>query len=179
MTVTARAARTPRAALAAALLISASGIAHAQSVQIVQPGAPGQSGKTITAEQATKLAEARYTPADVAFMQHMIVHHGQALDMAKLVKERTNNADIIAAAGRIEASQADEIGFMKTWLAERGEPLEDPAMAGHGEHLHHMMKGMASPEDMKALAAAKGADFDGKFLSLMIAHHEGAVDMVK
>jgi uncharacterized protein (DUF305 family) len=179
MTVTARAARTRRAALAAALLISASGIAHAQSVQIVQPGAPGQSGKTITAEQATKLAEARYTPADVAFMQHMIVHHGQALDMAKLVKERTNNADIIAAAGRIEASQADEIGFMKTWLKERGEPLEDPAMAGHGEHLHHMMKGMASPEDMKALAAAKGADFDGKFLSLMIAHHEGAVDMVK
>jgi uncharacterized protein (DUF305 family) len=179
MTITARAARTPRAALAAALLISASGIAHAQSVQIVQPGAPGQSGKTITAEQATKLAEVRYTPADVAFMQHMIVHHGQALDMAKLVKERTNNADIIAAAGRIEASQADEIGFMQTWLKERGEPLEDPAMAGHGEHLHHMMKGMASPEDMKALAAAKGADFDGQFLSLMIAHHEGAVDMVK
>jgi len=179
MTVTARAARTPRAALAAALLLSASGLAHAQSVQIVQPGAPGQSGKTLTADQATKLAQASYTPADTAFMQHMIVHHGQALDMAKLVKDRTNNADIIAAAGRIEASQADEIGFMQTWLKERGEPLADPAMAGHGEHMHMMMKGMASPEDMKALAAAKGADFDRMFLTLMIAHHEGAVDMVK
>lgn len=179
MTVTARAARTPRAALAAALLLSASGLAHAQSVQIVQPGAPGQSGKTLTADQATKLAQASYTPADTAFMQHMIVHHGQALDMAKLVKDRTNNADIIAAAGRIEASQADEIGFMQTWLKERGEPLADPAMAGHGEHMHMMMKGMASPEDLKALAAAKGADFDRMFLTLMIAHHEGAVDMVK
>ena len=179
MTATTRAARTPRAALAAALLLSASGIAHAQSVQIVQPGAPGQTGKTLTAEQATKLAQASYTPADTAFMQHMIVHHGQALDMAKLVKDRTNNAEVIAAAGRIEASQADEIGFMKTWLSERGEPLEDPKMAGHGEHMHHMMKGMASPEEMKALAAAKGADFDRQFLTLMIAHHEGAVEMVK
>ncbi len=172
------AARTSRAALAAALLLSASGIAHAQSAQIVQPGAPGQASKTLTAEQATKLAQASYTPEDTAFMQHMIVHHGQALEMAKLVKDRTNNADIITVAGRIEASQADEITFMNTWLGERGEPLEDPKMAGHGEHMHMMMKGMASPEDMKALAAAKGADFDRMFLTLMIAHHEGAVDMV-
>ncbi len=173
------AARTSRAAFAAALLLSASGIAHAQSVQIVQPGAPGQASKTLTAQQATKLAQASYAPDDTAFMQHMIVHHGQALDMAKLVKDRTNNTDIVTVAGRIEASQADEITFMTTWLGERGEPAADPKMAGHGEHMHHMMKGMASPEDMKALAAAKGADFDRMFLTLMIAHHEGAVDMVK
>lgn len=172
------AARTSPAAFAAALLLSASGIAHAQSAQIVQPGAPGQASKTLTAEQATKLAQASYTPEDTAFMQHMIVHHGQALDMAKLVKDRTNNADIVAVAGRIEASQADEISFMTTWLGERGEPAADPAMAGHGEHMHMMMKGMASPEDMKALAAAKGGEFDRMFLTLMIAHHEGAVDMV-
>jgi len=173
------AARTTRAAFAAALLLSASGIAHAQSAQIVQPGAPGAASKTLTAEQATKLAQASYTPEDTGFMQHMIVHHGQALDMAKLVKDRTNNPDVVAAAGRIEASQADEIGFMKNWLAERGEPIEDPAMAGHGEHMHMMMKGMASPDEMKALAAAKGGDFDRMFLTLMIAHHQGAVDMVK
>lgn len=179
MTDTASPARTARAALAAALLLSTSGLAHAQIAQIVQPGAPGQASKTLTADQATKLAQASYTAEDVAFMQHMIVHHAQALEMAKLAKDRTNNADVLAAAGRIEASQADEMSFMTTWLKERGEPAADPKMAGHGEHMHMMMKGMASPEDMKALAAAKGADFDRRFLTLMIAHHEGAVDMVK
>ena len=176
------AARISRAAFAAALLLSASGIAHAQSAQsvpIVQPGPPGQASKTLTAEQATKLAQAGYAPEDTAFMQHMIVHHGHALDMAKLVKDRTNTADIVAVVGRIEASQADEITFMTTWLGERGEPAADPKMAGHGEHMHHMMKGMASPEDMQALAATKGADFDRMFLTLMIAHHDGAVAMVK
>lgn len=170
--------RAARAGLAA-LLLSASGLAHAQSAPIVQPGAPGKAGKTLTAEEATKLAQASYTPADVAFMQHMIVHHEQAVQMAKLVKDRTNTADLLTIAGRIESSQADEIAFMQTWLRERGEPLADPAMAGHGEHLHHMMKGMASPEDLAALAAAKGADFDRQFLALMIAHHEGAVEMVE
>jgi uncharacterized protein (DUF305 family) len=166
-------------ALLSALLLSASGIAYAQSVPIVQPGAPGQASKKLTAEEATKLAQASYTASDVAFMQHMIVHHQQALDMAVLVKDRTNTEDLVAIAGRIESSQADEIEFMKTWLKERGEPVEDPKMKGHGEHLHHMMKGMASPEAMKALAAAKGTEFDRQFLTLMIAHHEGAVDMVE
>lgn len=166
-------------ALLSALLLSASGIAFAQNVPIVQPGAPGQASKKLTAEEATKLAQASYTASDVAFMQAMIVHHQQALDMAVLVKERTNTEDLVAIAGRIEGSQADEIAFMKTWLKERGEPVEDPKMAGHGEHLHHMMKGMASPEAMAALAAAKGTEFDRQFLTLMIAHHEGAVDMVE
>jgi uncharacterized protein (DUF305 family) len=166
-------------ALLSALLLSASGLAYAQSVPIVQPGAPGQASKKLTAEEATKLAQSRYTASDVAFMQAMIVHHQQALDMAVLVKDRTNTEDLVSIAGRIEGSQADEISFMKTWLKERGEPVEDPKMAGHAEHLHHMMKGMASPEAMKALAAAKGTEFDRQFLTLMIAHHEGAVDMVE
>ncbi len=163
----------------AALLLSASSIAHAQSAQIVQPGAPGQATRTLTAEQAVKLAQASYTASDVAFMQAMIVHHTQALDMAKLVKDRTNTEDLLTIAGRIESSQADEIAFMKTWLAERGEPIQDPMMAGHGDHMHHMMKGMASPEQMAALADAKGVEFDRQFLTLMIAHHDGAVDMVE
>ena len=176
------AARAPRA-LFAALLLSASGLtvaqAHAQSAPIVQPGAPGKAGKMLTAEEATRLAQASYTAEDVAFMQAMIVHHRQALDMAVLVKERTNTRELVDIAGRIESSQADEITFMKDWLTSRGEPVEDPKMKGHGAHMHHMMKGMASPEQMKALAAAQGAEFDRQFLTLMIAHHEGAVDMVE
>lgn len=170
--------RASRAALSA-LLLSASGVALAQSVPIIQPGAPGQDSRTLTAEEATKLAATTYTRADVTFLQHMIVHHQQAVEMAVLVKERTNTEEIVAIAGRIESSQADEIAFMKGWLAARGEPLEDPAMKGHGAHMHHMMAGMASPEQMQALAAAKGAEFDRQFLTLMIAHHEGAIEMVE
>ena len=171
--------RSAARAAFAALLLSTSGVAYAQAVQIVQPGAPGQASKTLTADQATKLAQASYTASDVAFMQHMIVHHQQAVEMAVLVKDRTNTAELVTIAGRIESSQADEIAFMKAWLSERGEPVEDPMMKGHGEHMHHMMKGMASPDQMKALAAAKGVEFDRQFLTLMIAHHEGAVDMVE
>lgn len=170
--------RAARAGLAA-LLLSASGVAYAQAVPIVKPGAPGQASKMLSVDEATKLAQASYLPADVAFMQHMIVHHQQAVDMAKLVKDRTNTEELLTIAGRIESSQADEIAFMQTWLKERGEPVEDPMMKGHAEHMHHMMKGMASPDDLKALAAAKGADFDRLFLTLMIAHHDGALTMVE
>jgi uncharacterized protein (DUF305 family) len=129
--------------------------------------------------EATKLAQASYTTLDVAFMQGMIVHHQQAVDMARLVKDRTNTEELKTIAGRIESSQADEISFMQTWLKERGEPLEDPAMKGHGDHLHHKMKGMASPDDLKALGANSGAEFDKRFLALMIAHHDGALTMVE
>lgn len=178
-TATRRALRTG----IAALLLSGSGIAFAQSgaqtVPIVKPGAPGQSSQTLSAADAIKLAQASYAPADVAFMQGMIVHHQQAVDMAALVKARTNTEELKTIAGRIETSQADEITFMQTWLKERGEPVADPMMKGHAAHMHHMMEGMASPADMKALAAAKGTDFDRRFLTLMIAHHEGALDMVE
>lgn len=163
----------------AALLLSGSGIALAQSVPIVKPGAPGQASGTLSAEQATRLAQASYTPADVTFMQGMIVHHQQAVDMAKLVRDRTNTEELKTIAGRIESSQADEIAFMEGWLKERGEPVADPMMKGHAEHMHHMMKGMASPEALAALAAAKGTEFDRQFLTLMIAHHDGALDMVE
>lgn len=166
--------RAVRAGLAA-LLLSASGLAYGQSVPIVKPGAPGQASKTLSAAEATKLAQASYTAEDVAFMQAMIVHHQQAVDMARLAKDRTNTEALQTIAGRIESSQADEITFMQTWLKERGEPVEDAMMK---DHAHHMMKGMASPDALKALAAAKGTEFDRQFLTLMIAHHDGALDMV-
>ncbi len=138
------------------------------------PGAPGQASRTVSAAQAIKLSETRYSPADTMFMQMMIVHHQQALDMAKLVKTRTNTPAIVKIADRIQASQTDEMKFMSDWLKDRGEPA---AMAGMG-HAHHMM-GMATPEQMRALAAANGTAFDSQFLSLMTAHHRGAVDMVE
>nr|WP_298925074.1 DUF305 domain-containing protein [uncultured Erythrobacter sp.] len=177
MTTTTNAILTSRA-IFTAMLLGSSSLTFAQSAPIVQPGAPGQASKTLSAEEATKLAASKYTLADVKFMQGMIVHHEQAVVMSELVDDRTNNEDVVSIAGRILASQADEIEFMKEWLSDRGEPAMMPGMADHAGHMHHMMAGMASPEQMAALGAAQGTEFDRQFLTLMIAHHEGAVDMV-
>ena len=131
----------------------------------------------LTAEQAVKLADARYTVDDVVFMRDMIHHHDQAVQMAELVKDRTNLPETVAVAGRINSSQADEIAFMQKWLRERGESVPDPSMH-RGMDMKGTMVGMASPADMAKLATLKGADFDRLFLTLMIAHHDGALKMV-
>ena len=167
--------------LITAMLLGGSSLAMAQTAPIVQPGAPGQASKTLTADQATELAKASFTEADVRFMQMMIMHHQQAVDMSELVEARTNNEEVNAAAGRILASQADEIAFMTEWLAARGQPMRmsHGGMQGHDHAGHMAMMGMATPEQMAALAASENTDFDRMFLTLMIAHHEGAVDMVE
>ena len=189
MTSTTTSMRGSRAILSA-MLLGSSSLAFAQSApQIVQPGAPGQASKVLTADEATQLASAKYTEADVMFMQGMIVHHQQAVEMSKLVKDRTNTEEIVAIAGRIESSQADEISFMNEWLSSRGEKTVMVGMSGHeghggGDHSghamvdHSTMSGMATPAQMAALAEAQGVEFDRQFLTLMIAHHEGAIDMV-
>ncbi|MFZ9396548.1 MAG: DUF305 domain-containing protein [Erythrobacter sp.] len=159
----------------AGLLAGASAVAMAQDAPIVQPGAPGKPVRALSVDEATRLAGTTYAPGDVSFMQGMIVHHRQAVDMAALVKGRTNNTDIVALAGRIDASQADEMKFMREWLEARGEPL---SIAGMDHAHHHNMMGMATPAQMAALAAASGTAFDRLFLQLMIAHHRGALDMV-
>ena len=145
---------------------------------IINPGAPGQDSRELDADEASKLAGTRYTEADVRFMQDMIPHHHQALVMSRLVPERTNRNELIEVAERIETSQADEIEFMKGWLAARGEDVPDPA-AHEAMQMSHEMAGMASPEQMAALEAADGAEFDKLFLTLMIEHHEGALTMVE
>lgn len=141
---------------------------------IILPGAPGQSSQILAAEDAIKIANNSYSPDDVAFMQNMIPHHAQAVEMSDFVATRTNQSNVVDLADRIKASQADEIQFMEDWLTERDEPL---AVQGHGGH--HQMAGMATPEQMEQLANSEGTDFDALFLSLMITHHEGALTMVK
>ncbi|MWV28828.1 DUF305 domain-containing protein [Aurantiacibacter rhizosphaerae] len=160
----------------AAILFASAATASAQDVTIVQPGAVGQTPRTLSEDEATRLARNAYSPADVAFMQGMIVHHQQAVDMAALVGDRTNTEEIMAVAGRIDASQEDEIAFMRGWLSDRSEPVE---MAGMGHAAHSGMEGMATPEQMEALAAARGTNFDRLFLELMVRHHQGAVTMVE
>ncbi len=165
---------------AAFAILAAGGAAIAQDVPIVQPGAPGQPSRTITAEEAVRIADTRFSPDDVKFMQDMILHHQQAVEMAALVEARSTMPAIKQAAGRIAASQADEIRFMQTWLRERGQQVPDPSAAHHGDHSAHAdMPGMSTPEQMAALAAARGAAFDRLFLERMIHHHEGALTMAR
>ena len=141
---------------------------------ILKPGAPGQQTKSISAEEATNIANSSYTTADVYFMQGMIVHHEQALTMSKLAPQRTNSPAIVDLAGRIEGSQADEINFMESWLKDRDESTKYEM-----KHMGmHKMAGMASPLQLKNLENSKGTDFDRLFLQLMINHHDGAIEMV-
>ncbi len=139
---------------------------------IIQPNIPGIESKNLTPEQATDIANTLYTSADVNFMQGMIIHHNQAIVMSNLVDGRTNSPAIIDLAGRIKVSQDDEINFMENWLKERDE------MTHSRHHTHHSMKGMATKEQLEELAASLGNSFDQLFLELMVAHHDGAIEMV-
>ena len=176
---------TAGTAIAACLFLSP---AAAQPVSIVQPGAPGTPARVITSAEAARIANTRFTAADTSFMQMMVVHHNQAVVMAALAPSRTNNPQLLTIAGRITASQKDEMKFMRDWLAARGATQAPAAMdhmamdhgaMGHAGMAAPAMKGMATPAQMAALAAAKGAAFDRMFLDMMIAHHRGAVDMVE
>ncbi len=146
---------------------------------IVQPGAPGEPTRTLTAEEAAALGQPVHVDADVRFMQGMIHHHGQALDMTDLLSTRTESAEMRLLARRIDISQTDEIGMMEGWLKSRGEdtprvrdeestPLNDD----------QLMPGMLNERQMAELASATGEAFDRLFLEFMIVHHEGALTMV-
>ena len=150
-------------------------------VPIVQPGAPGQPTLNLDAETAVAIANSAYIPADVSFMQDMIIHHHQALLMSRLATQRTNNKTLLDLANRIDISQADEIAFMQTWLREREEIAPEPNKdhQDHQEHGERSMAGMATPAQMIQLAGSKSTDFDRLFLKLMIAHHDGAITMVE
>ena len=141
---------------------------------IIQPGLPGTVSKEINSEEAINIANTGFTKDDTVFMNHMIVHHEQALTLSRLAPNRTNTQEILDLAGRIDVSQEDEISFMQGWLEERN--IEVHAHMS----MHHMkMMGMASDQDIAKLSNSKGMEFDELFLRLMIAHHEGALDMVK
>ena len=168
----------PLAAFILSILLSVLPLCHqVAAAPIVQPGAPGETSRLLSADVAIQIANTSHTPDDIQFMQDMMVHHQQALDMAVLAKDRTNFPGVLDASGRIEASQADEIAFMTQWLTARGEPLVNLLHAG--DHQHHVMMGMATPAQMQSLVAATGSDFYRHFLTLMIHHHEGALEMVE
>lgn len=162
--------------LAFAAACKTAGGGSSTGTKILQPGAPGQDSKVISTAQATDLSKVQATPADIKFMQGMIGHHAQAVEMVALINDRTANPNMKMLGLRIQVSQDDEMDMMRKWLAERGAAIPGP-------HAHHepggFMPGMLTPEEMAALAAAKGVEFDRLFLQGMIKHHAGAITMVE
>jgi uncharacterized protein (DUF305 family) len=161
---------------------------------VVQPGAPGKPTQTLPSSTRGKLPPS--SPANAQFMQRMIMHHAQAVEMTALIESHTENKSLRSLGARISHSQSDEIEFMKRWLAARGEPIspamaEMPSMdmaampghsmdtASHEMHMPRLMPGMLTKEQMDALEKAKSEDFDRLFLTGMIQHHKGALIMVK
>ncbi len=145
----------------------------------LQPGAPGEAARTLPADAV--VGGPGWNHDDLAFVQMMVPHHQQALEMAELAETRASSPEVAGLAARIEAAQAPEILLMAGWLAEQGVevpgPEDDPSAWDHGAHGHSGMAGILTPEEMAALAAAEGAQFDRLFLEGMVRHHEGAVEM--
>jgi len=160
---------------------------EANQPNVVQPGAPGQPTRKLPASTRGKLPPR--SAEDVEFMQGMIMHHRQAVVMTAMIEPRTRNKAIRLIGAKISQSQSDEINFMKHWLEARGEKtvmptneMADMPMPGMNHSTHHdahsMMPGMLSPKQLETLKNAEGAEFDRLFLSGMIQHHEGALEMV-
>lgn len=157
-----------------------------QPPSVVRPGAPGKP--TVSLPPQTKASLPPRSSKDVEFMQGMIMHHAQAVEMTAMIESRTGNKELRLLGARISQSQSDEMAMMKRWLEMRGEAVTMAMQMSHGAHSHGshsssgeamLMPGMLSPKQMEELAKAKGAEFDRLFLSGMIQHHNGALIMVK
>jgi uncharacterized protein (DUF305 family) len=153
--------------------------APANSAPVIVPGRPGEEASTIPPGEATPFEQPQPNDADVEFVQNMIVHHAQALVMADLVPERAVAKDVKGIADRIADSQQAEIDMLNRWLERNDEPTVDPDASDHGgaHGGHTAMPGYATAAQLDALRAARGKQFDTLFLQLMMAHHQGALDM--
>nr|CEL22819.1 putative lipoprotein [Kibdelosporangium sp. MJ126-NF4] len=137
---------------------------------VIVPGRPGESAATLAPGQAPAAASKdKPNDTDFRYARMMIKHHQQALEMTGLVPQRGANPTVKSFASRIADTQGPDIKSMEGWLAKNG--------GGPAHDAHEQMKGMASAEQLAALRAATGPEFDRMFLQLMTAHHEGAVEM--
>lgn len=170
---------------ALAVLLAAIPAAAQQNDQpvIVQPGPPGAPSKVLPANTRAVLPPT--SKKDVEFMQGMIMHHAQAVEMVSFIESNTKNKKLRLLGSRIGLSQADEMAFMKRWLAVRGQSESMPGtmMMSDGmemtSHSTVTMPGMLTTAQMIELKVATGAEFDRLFLKGMIQHHNGALIMVK
>jgi uncharacterized protein (DUF305 family) len=173
-----------RLLLSAVLAVALGGCssdAEPDGPKVIQPGAPGEPNTRGDPDPAERSSEWNHT--DVAFMQMMIPHHHQALEMSALAEKHARSKAVRTLAERIRGAQAPEIQAMSAWLDERNIEVPradaDPKEFDHSQHGHNAMMGMMTPAQMKELAAARGEKFDRLFLRGMIRHHAGAVDMAE
>ncbi|MET0424322.1 MAG: DUF305 domain-containing protein [Actinoplanes sp.] len=143
----------------------------APPLRVVLPGAPGDPATVTDSDQVRAPDGSTYNAIDTTFVQMMIVHHGQAIEMARLAPGRAANSRLRALADRIGAAQAPEVAWLQSWLQARALPSSDPG------HDHGTMPGMQTPAAMTELAGLSGAAFDSRFVTMMTAHHQGAVQM--
>ncbi|MDZ7931640.1 MAG: DUF305 domain-containing protein [Rhodococcus sp. (in: high G+C Gram-positive bacteria)] len=136
-------------------------------------GSPNSSSASTTQSDAS----AEFNDADVMFARMMYPHHAQAVEMAAMVQGRTDNPDVVALASAIEAGQQPEMDRMTVWLAEWGQPAPSSDIGEMSGMDHSSGMGMMTQQDMDALSAATGAEFDRQWLTMMIEHHEGAIEM--
>ncbi|MEX1176940.1 MAG: DUF305 domain-containing protein [Nitriliruptor sp.] len=170
-----RTARVGAVVVVVGLALGAHGAVAAEDGPIyVRPGAPGEPTQRISPRDVAVPRSAPYSHHEVHFMQHMMVHHGQAITMSALAPDRAADERVLTLARRIGPGQGAEIDQMARWLELRGEDVPDP----FDTHGHEGMPGMVSEEEMAALEASEGRMFDIRFLEAMIEHHYGAITMV-
>ena len=163
-------AKRPIAALAVCtLLAGASSFASAQGSMAGMDHSKHRMGPEIVIPKG-----ARYTKADVEFMQGMIAHHAQAIVMSCMAEKNGANPQVLKLSRKIDQSQVPEIDIMQQWLRRYNQFAPDTA-SWHGMR----MDGMLTDEELKVLETSKGVDFDRAFLIGMIKHHEGALKMVE
>jgi uncharacterized protein (DUF305 family) len=163
--------RVIRGFLAATFVVSAVLSAHAQAGQQAEP------------KPRPDLVRQPYSKADVEFMQGMIPHHAQAVLIAGWAESHGAREDIRVLCQRIVVGQRDEIEFMRNWLRDRGQQVPAANATHHrmvmnGVEHDMLMSGMLSPDELAQLDKARGTEWDRLFLTFMIKHHEGAIDMV-
>jgi uncharacterized protein (DUF305 family) len=173
--------RTSIIGVGAAAAVAAALIAGCGGGHDTMPGMQHGPASNAPAEQGG------HNQADVAFVQQMVPHHSQAVEMAKLVPSHSASQQVKDLAARIEGAQQPEIAQMTGWLARWGIPSAAPSSAMPDMHHGSMgtmpdgseMPGMMSADAMQQLVQAHGADFDRMWLQMMIKHHQGAIDMAR
>ncbi|MDV7354097.1 DUF305 domain-containing protein [Rhodococcus oxybenzonivorans] len=160
------------AAAGAALVLAGCGT---DSSDPSSSGASPTSRSLSISAEAGSGAEAQFNDADITFLRGMYPHHAQAVQMAEMVDGRTDNAELLALAQRIEAAQAPEMDQITGLLGQAGDTA--PTSTGHEGMDHGSGAGMMSEDDMSTLMGMSGPEFDRMWLTMMIEHHEGAVEM--
>ncbi|GAA0806730.1 DUF305 domain-containing protein [Spirilliplanes yamanashiensis] len=162
----------PSAPAAVSAAVSSAPVPPSEPVPVVVPGRPGEPNRVADGARVSAPAQAPHNGIDAAFVQMMIPHHQQALRMAELAPGRAGDPRVAAVAERIRLAQGAELPQLQTWLSTRGLPATPPG------HDHAAMPGMQGQAALDALAAARGADFDRRFVAMMTEHHRGALRMV-